>query len=493
MAIDIGSLYSNQSSTDQYIDQMMRIESRPRDALALKLDSLYDRKKLLSDLDSKLSGLSTIMERLTDPITDFFAAKLATSSDSDLFTVTAGATAELGNHSLSVDRLAISDTRVSQQYTDTDSSFGGFNSDQTFSIEVAHPTDEDASNRVEISVTIDAGVFAGTNDDVLQAISNAINSAMSSAAADETIENDEEVNVNVVTEEDGTSRLVFRSEKSGYNHRMEFTDSADNLLQTLEVNSGSQSAGTSGGYITTVGDSQSNSMLNARFTMDGLTYYRSSNNVTDAMNGVTIQLLDSFDTDETIAVNTDTDTVKEEIQGFLDSFNEVLKFVKDNAQINPTTHKRGLLADDVTYKNIVNQLREYARSEVAVTNADYSRIFNIGIEADSSGMLSIADLEKFTEAIESNSLYVSDIFNADDGIAVQIHDYIDNFVKTGGTIDNGKENITNQVMNLSNRISLKDEMLYRREMQLRNEFATLQQAMARVSNQQSFLGMFNRQ
>jgi len=492
MAIDIGSVYNNQSSVDKLIQQMMKIESRPRNDLVSKRNSLYTRKKLLSDLDSKLSALDAKMERFTDPITDYFAAKLATSSNTDLFTVSAGSSAELGNHSLSVSRLAISDTRVSQQYTDSDSSFAGINSDQTFSIEVAHPTDQDASNRESISVTVTADVFAGTNDDVLQAISNAINSAMSTAAANETIDNDEEVNATVVTEEDGKSRLVLRSEKSGYTYRMDFTDSADNLLQTLEVNDASQSAGTSGGYITAVGNSHSSSMLNASFTLDGLTFYRASNNVTDALSGVTLQLLDTFDTAETITVNTDTEAVKEEVQGFMDAYNEVLTFVKENAQINPNTYKRGLLADDVTYKNIVNQLREYARSEVTVTNADYSRLFHIGIEADDKGMLSIADTEKFTAAIEANSLYVSDLFNADDGVAVQVHDYIDNFVKTGGTIDSGKENIDNQVINLNDKISYKDEMLFRREVQLRNEFATLQQAMATVANQQSFLGMFGR-
>ncbi|HCK99830.1 MAG TPA: flagellar hook protein FliD [Candidatus Marinimicrobia bacterium] len=491
MAIDAGSIFTNQSSIEQLIGQYLALESRPRDDLVVKKDTLNSRKNILSELDSKLSALESKAERLNDPITDYFAAKLATSSDTDKFTVSASSSAGLGNHTFSVDRLAVSDTRVSKQFTDSDTSFSGFSTDQTFKIELAHPTDEDPSNRVSINILMTADKFSQNDDQVLADIAGAINSAMFNAVSSETIENNEVVYASVVNEESGKSRLVLRTEQSGYTYRLDFTDSADNLLQSLEVNAAVQSSGTSGGYMTFVGTSATDSLLNSKFTMDGLTFYRDSNNVTDALTGVTLQLLSTFSTTETITVNVDTESVKGEVKGVLDAYNEALTFLRTNTQMDPATYKAGALSNDTTYRRIINELRGIASGAVSgVNNSDYSRLFSIGIKADDKGLLSITDSEKFTEALESNTANVSDLFRASDGIAVEIDSFISNFVKTGGTIDNSKKNIDDQVTYLSGRISSMDEWLLKRETQLRDEFARLQDAMSRISSQQSFFSMF---
>jgi len=204
-----------------------------------------------------------------------------------------------------------------------------------------------------------------------------------------------------------------------------------------------------------------------------------------------LQLLSTFSTTETITVNVDTESVKGEVKGVLDAYNEALKFLRTNTQMNPNTYKAGALSNDTTYRRIINELRGIASGEVSgVNNSDYSRLFSIGIEADNKGLLSITNSGKFTEALESNTANVSDLFRASDGIAVELENFINNFVKTGGTIDNSKKNIDDQVTYLSGRISSMDEWLLKRETQLRNEFAKLQEAMSRISSQQSFFSMF---
>jgi flagellar hook-associated protein 2 len=190
-------------------------------------------------------------------------------------------------------------------------------------------------------------------------------------------------------------------------------------------------------------------------------------------------------------VNVDTESVKGEVQEFLDAYNESLTFLRTNTQMDPDTYKAGALSRDTTYRGIFIELRSIISGEVSgVSNSDYSRLFSIGIEADDKGLLSIADSDKFTEALESNTANVSDLFRASDGIAVELENFINNFVKTGGTIDNSKKNINDQVTYLSGRISSMDEWLLKRETQLRDEFAKLQEAMSRISSQQSFFSMF---
>jgi len=483
--MDISSIFSSQNSVNQLISQYMSIEERPRDLLITKRNSLDNRKSILSELDSKLAALKNKADRMMDPIFNYFAAKKATSSDIDKVTVNAGSSASLGNHSISVERLAESDTRVSQQYNSSDSDFTSYSTDQTFYIEVAHPTEDDPNNRIQIDVTIAGALFAEDNETVLQGIADAINTAMSNAVTDETVEIDEIIHASVVNEESGTTRLVFRTEQSGYGYRMDFGSST--LLDDLQVNLDSQSSGTAGGYITYVGTDETNSLLNSKFSIDGLTFYRNSNSVTDAINGVTLQLLNTFAANETITVTADLDSVKNEVQGFLDTYNEAISYLREKTQIDPNTYLRGPLSDDMLYRNIFNELREIASSEVAGTSSQvYTKLYNIGIEADLKGRLSIKDAEKFNDAVETNSIFVSDLFNSADGIATQVENYIDDFVKAGGTIDSSKNNIEDEISLLNDRIKLANDLLSIKESKLRNEFSKLQEMMVILSNQQSF-------
>ena len=230
---------------ERLIATTLQIEGQPRFILEDRKALLNSRNTVLSDLDSKLSALNKLAKRLTDKLTDYFAAKTVDSSDSDLFTATAETKALAGSHDILVQRLASSDTRVSKQYTATGTALTSFfstNGSQTFKIEVAHPTTDDSSNREEISVTINSS--GATDDDVLDDIALAINNAMSAAVTADTIDADEKLFASVVHEESGKSRLVFKTEQSGFTNRMVMTDSANSLLSTLEISNSVQSSGT---------------------------------------------------------------------------------------------------------------------------------------------------------------------------------------------------------------------------------------------------------
>jgi flagellar hook-associated protein 2 len=118
---------------------------------------------------------------------------------------------------------------------------------------------------------------------------------MSTAVSNETIDSDEIVSASVVSEENGKSRLVLTSAQTGYTYRQSYTDSSG-LLNTLGVSTGSQTSGTNGGYIT------ADSSLNSLFTMDGLSFSRDSNKVSDALTGVTFNLLQTFASAETVTL-----------------------------------------------------------------------------------------------------------------------------------------------------------------------------------------------
>ncbi|MCF7740817.1 MAG: flagellar filament capping protein FliD [Candidatus Marinimicrobia bacterium] len=472
---------------DLYVRQAMQSERKPRENLVDRKDELNTRKSVLSDLDSKLSSLNSKVETLNDPVIDHFAAKTATSSDTEKFTLSATSSASSGTHSISVERLAKSDTRVSHQYSDSGTDFTSITTDQTFSITVGHPTETDSDNRETIEVTISADTFSKSNDEVLKEIADSINSAMYGAVNDETINNDEIVNASVVTESSGNSRLVFRSASSGFKYRMGFNDSSDNLLSTLEISNNVQSSGTSGGYIIDPGSSATDSMLNSKFKIDGLDFYRDSNSVSDAIKGVTINLMDTFSSQETITISPDTESVKEDVKSFIDSYNEALDFLNENTKVDPETNQSSALSGDITYRGLSTDLRNIIASPVdSVSNTEYNKLFNIGIETDDEGKLSIEDSEKFEEALQANPANVSKIFNSSDGVATKMEEYLENYTSTGGSIDTSKDNIESNIVRLNDRISMWDDILAQREQQLRQKYSKIQEMMTKLNNQNSF-------
>ncbi len=486
--MDFGSI-GGTNSIQYLVDQYMAIESRPRDKLIQQKNDLNKKKSVFSELDSKLSALKTKLEYLNDIITLPFQAKKAESTDDSKVSVQVQNSASKGNHTLTVSQLAKSDTRVSNQFSNDGTDFSSFTTDQTFTIQVAHPTDDDPDNRVDISITISADTFSKNNDEVLQDIAQAINDAMAEAVANETITSDEVAQASVVTEQSGVSRLVLTSEQTGYTYRLSFGSSS--LLDTLNINNNAQTSGTTGGYVYNVGTSPTDSELNARFTLDGLSMYRDSNTVDDAYTGITFKLLDIFSDPVTVSINPDVDSVKKDIQDFIDKYNEVISYLKENARINSTTYKHGPLSDDIVYSSMIADIRGLVSETVDTASSDnYKLLYNIGIEADRDGKLSIKDEGKLTEAIEANPSYVADLFTTDDGVATKLIDYLDKFVKVGGTIDASKKQIDSQIQSLQDRISYMNDVLDKKEKQYFEEFTKMQKTILELQNQQSFFSQF---
>ncbi len=483
MGIDIFS--GGNSSIDRLIQTTLQVESRPRFAMEDKKSALNARNSVLSDLDSKLSSLNTLAKKFTDVLNDYFGAKSVTTSDDKIFTAVADSSAQVANHDVTISRLASSDTRVSKQFTSTGTTLRSFfdtNGSQTFQIDVAHPTTADANNRVSIGVTVNP---TGSSDDsIMDEIALAINNAMSSAVTASTIDADEKLSASVVHESSGNSRLVFRSGQSGYTNRMTMTDSANSLLSTMEISNSVLSSGTSGGYITSVGTSSTDSSLNSQLSVDGLTFYRDNNVIDDVLDGVTMTLKDVTASTENMKVNVDVDEVKKRLQELLDSYNGVITFLKQNASVDKDTGKRGELAGDSTYAFLRSKLRNIMTSKVAgVSAGNPEYLSEIGITAAADGTLSFTDDDKFSAALTTSSVKVSDLFNVSDGFATQLNTMVNDYVKVGGTIDDSQSSISDRIKSVDSQISRFDERLARREIQLRKQFSHMQQVSALLGGQ----------
>jgi len=466
------------------IQRTLQIESQPKLDLENRREQKKNTKSIVSDLDGKLSSLQSQLSSLTDPTASPFEGRSASAEEgTEAFSVSADKTASTGSYSLAVNRRASADGRVSQTYDADQSGLADVfanNGAQTFSVEVATPSQ--SQDRTAIDVTVDSD--GATNKEVLNDIQSAIDSAFQSAVDDGTISSDERPSVSVLNPTSGTARLSLRSADTGYQGRLGFSDSGNNLLSELQVNADQLADDTQGGEITEVGTDEGSSKLTSEFELNGLTFTRNSNEVTDAVDGVTISLDEATGTESSFEVAADEEGAKSAVTEFIDRFNEVNSFLQNKTEVDPESDERGPLANDSTFQRLQRQLRNDATRPVSGQPDTLSTLADIGIEANRDGTLKLTDEEALLSALRENQGALKDLFAGPDGVATRLETRVDQFVDTGGVIDNREDSIDDTVDRLDDRIEQFDERLARREQQLRDRFTQVQSTIRALANQQ---------
>ena len=475
------------------ISQMIQLESQPKFVLEARRTEADRFKAVLTDFDSKLSALHTLTKSFTDLFSNPFEGRTVSGVDeTDGFSVSVTDQAAYGTHSLQIQRLASTDARVSKQFTSAGSDLVNFfstNGSQTFSIDVASPTTGDPNNRETISVTIDP---VGTDDEsILKEISAAIDTAMDDAVTAGTIKSTERASSSTVNETSTTARLSLRSGQTGFTNRLTFTDSGNGLLSLLEVNSASVVSGTSGGQITAIGTSETDSALNSQFILDGLTIYRDSNAVSDALEGITLSLSEVDATATDFTVEPDATGIEDVVKDFIEKFNDVMSYISGKANVDAESGTRGDFAGDST----ITSLRFGMRSDMAfeVTgqpSGAISYLSDLGIEINTDGTLELKDSDVLIAAVRSDAGSVQSLFDGPDGIATRLTNRLEGFLGINGIIDSRQDALDDRITRLDDQIGRWDSLMAIRENQLRQQFARLQQVIAAFQGQQQLLNSF---
>ncbi len=603
-------IFSLLRSTDPYeqlIASVIQFESQPVFDLETKKRQSEAYKEVLGTVDSSLSALHTLVKSFGESLSNPFAARIAQVPEDSPFTISAGDSAAFGSHSIRVDRLASTDQRVAQQYyRDNDElrTFFDTNGSQTFGVLVASPTDDDPLNRVTIDVTVDP--VGLTNEEILDEIDAAIETAMSDAVDAGLIRAAEKVSTSVVNETSDVARLTMRAGKTGFANRIALSDSAQGLLAELQISSSNvvaeatpqiippssasvtgtaltfplsingsnrnlslsvdgqnlditlsngsyatindiadelqsqlggsvvvstdndalvlSSAATGtlssiqitggnavtdlglevmaipeygddqtlgllpGGMITDIGTSESDSSLNAKIVVDGLAVYRSTNQITDAVEGVSIDLLETSTTASEFVIDSDTDSIRGSVDEFIEKYNSIITLIKDQTFVDGDLDIRATLAGDTTFTNLRFALRSSVTAQVTGQSIGApSFLGDLGIDIEADGTLKVADEEKLTSAVKSDAEAVRSFFDGSGGVATRLETLIDTYVGTGGIISFLEEAIEQRIKGFDNRLDTLNERLDRRETQLRREFAQLQEVLQTLGGQQNFL------
>jgi flagellar hook-associated protein 2 len=381
VGLNFGSATSGQgfdvtSTVNQIVTNLQAVETPWK----TQLTSLESKDTVLSSLGTQISTLSTDLQNLTD-FSGTMAYKTGSSSDTNVLTLSsASAVAVAGTHTIVVQNLAQTSSAASDAVGASDTLTGGI----TFKV------GSGAWQTVNVGDSSTAATLSG--------LSSAINSA------------DLGVTASVLTNANGTQRLSLVSKTQGAAGQITIADSTNNSSSPTTLADSTVADKNTGLGLATIQDG-----VNATITVDGVKLTSASNTVTNAIPGVTFQLLStgntsSGSTPETVQVVIDNDTTSIEtaINTFVNDYNTTIKAI--NAQEGKDSSGN---PEPLYGTSVLSQLQQGLLSAVSSSfgsNAINSLIsLGITANANADGTISL-NADTLSNALNSNFDQVVSLF-----------------------------------------------------------------------------------
>lgn len=420
MAITLGGLATGMD-TNALVTELMSAQRKPIAQLEKDKNYLKTRLTAFADFDKKLKDLFSKAESMET--SQKFLANKATLSSSEFFTVTASSIATTGAYNVEVVSLARQEKEVAAGVADGFTSAGG---DLTINGK---------------TVTIAAGSTLGQ-------IRDAINATADIGAS-----------ASIINDGTGTPyRLVFTATKAGLNG-VDISANTTDLAFT----------------------SQPGSL--AQIKVDGINIFRTTNTVSDAIAGVTFDLVKGNLAGQTTSLKVDTDqsAVKQKITDFVKSYNDIVTFV--NAQ------KDASWGRDSGLQSPKSRLQSLLTTAVGGSNA-LQTLSGLGLATQKDGTLKTDDT-KLSAALKDNLTGVTTLLAGGggvEGISAKFKSYLTGITSSvDGLLSSRTKSTDSAVKRIDESLLRMEARLEKREKTLRAQFNALESLVSGMNAQGAFL------
>jgi len=433
--IDVSSLVSQLVSATQAPQEAL-ISSKTQ-AVTAQISAVGTLKSALSTFQSSLSAINTPSS---------FNTLSATSSDPTAFTATADSGAVLGNYTVGITKLAQGQQLVSTAFTGGSSATLGTGSLQL------------TLGNTHFNVTI------GSSSDTVAGIAAAINGASGNPG----------IEASVVTGTDG-AHLVLTSSLTGATNKIQVAETdGGTALSQITYSTGSTNY------------REQTAAQDAVFTVSGVDFTSASNTVTDAVSGVTLDLLAPTTSDTTLSVSTDTSTVEQNINAFVTAYNTLQGSFSTLGSFNSTTNTAGPMMGDALLSGVHNQVRSALYSVVNTGSSTYNTLASVGITTNSDGTLSV-NQATLSAALTSNFTAVSQLFSGTTGVATSLNSQIQSALTAGGSIDSRSKTLVQQENALTQQSDQLTKQMKDLTASLTEQYASLNTLLSSLQSTSSYL------
>ncbi len=416
------------------VEQLMAIEQQPLVRLQQKEAGFLAELSAIGQLRSAISTFKDTADALS--ASSDFDVFTATSADTAIFTASASSSAAVGTYDIQVNFLAVAQKQGSNSFADSDTTTVGSSGD-TVTITIG-------SN----DFTVEIGAM--TLDD----IADAINSASDNVG----------VTASVIQEDSTHYYLTLTSDDTGTANEMTlaFEDSGSNPI------------------VDPLGMAVIQAADDAEILVDNTyTITRSSNTITDAIGGVTLKLLDTSASAAGLSVTHNGNSVISSIQELVSAYNSL--------QSTMTSLGADQLSGDSTLRTLQSQILSVFNTAASGLSGDYSSLYDIGIEFDRYGVMSI-DSDVLSSAVTSNLDSVAELFSDDDqGFAFRLSELLDSMLDDDGLLDAREDGINAQIESTQDAADAFTERLELIEARYRAQYAALDTLMSSLTATSDYL------
>ncbi|HQU97302.1 MAG TPA: flagellar filament capping protein FliD [Nitrosomonas sp.] len=368
------------------VKQLMALENRPLAALDVKEAKQQTRLTAFGTLKGALSSFQGSVAALSNPAK--FNGVTAGITDATLASVSATSSAVTGSHSLEVQTLAQAQKLKSANFATTSENVGS----GTLTIQFG---------------TYSGGSFTLNSDKAAQSITIALGNSSLAGIRDAINQADAGVTASIVNDGSG-NRLVIASKDTGLSNALKITaiDNDGNNNDNAGLSQLVYDASTGG----TSNLSETVTASNANFIIDGIAISKSSNKVTDALEGVTIDLLKaSPGTTTTLNLARDTAGIQGAVNSFVKAFNDLNKTIVDLSKYDAATKQASILTGDSTVRSLQTSLRNEISNPLTTAGGGLSLLSDIGISFQADGTLKL-DQTKLTKVLVDPTKDISTLF-----------------------------------------------------------------------------------
>lgn len=377
------------------VTSLMAIEQKPLTAVTKQKTDFQSQISAYGTLKSALSTFQTAVSALSSA--SKFNAQTVTSSNSSVFTATANGTASLGDNAIKVSQLAKSQKLTfagTANVADTVGtgtltiSFGTYNPSTAVAPLTPNSFTPNTA-KTDVSITIDS------SNNTLSGVRDAINASNSSVSA--TIVNDGTINHLVITSKDTgeVNTLKITTTDSDGND----TDNAG-LSQLAYDPTATAGSGKN--------MSQMQAAKNALLNIDGIDVVKASNTITDAIGGVTLNLLATSTDNVNLSVASNKDAIKTSVTAFVDAYNKLDTSLRSLTKYDPAGKSSGALLGDATTRSVITQIKSVMTNAVS-TGGAFTSLSQIGVSFQATGQLAL-DSTKLDTAVASNFQDIAGLF-----------------------------------------------------------------------------------
>ncbi|MER2471403.1 flagellar filament capping protein FliD [Photorhabdus laumondii] len=299
------------------------------------------------------------------------------------------------------------------------------------------------------------------------------------------------VNASIIKAKDGENYLVLTAKKAGTESVMTITVEGDKKLSQFLDYPGTMSKLT-----------QTVEAKNALLTVNKIPIERQTNHITDAPEGVKLDLKKTTeDKDkpgehkpEILVISRDIEPMKEAIKNWVDAYNELQTTFDSLTKFKPVkqgeepSKDNGALLGDSTLRGIQNQLRSQIFSSQAAN--DIPTLNKLGIKQKPDGKLEI-DNEKLEKNLKEKPANVKAFFMGDGkktGFATQTHKLLKDALDSHeGTLVTATDGINKRLKTLDQQVDRTKQNINETIERYKRQFSQLDKMLSSLGNTGNFL------